>query len=98
MTPYGHESYAIEAVSRYWNAVVRDAATQSGDDNGPLAATVRYLHAHDDAPAPDPTFAARLWQELMDQPYRQAAPQEQPAGPARHRRLAPRWRRPSCRA
>jgi hypothetical protein len=94
MTPHDHESDAIDAVSRYWNALVRDAPTQSGDDNGPLAATVRYLHAQDDAPAPDPAFAARLWQELMDQPHREAVPREQPAGPARHREASRRWRRP----
>ncbi|MDI3340943.1 MAG: hypothetical protein QJR03_10475 [Sphaerobacter sp.] len=58
------EREPMDALDRYWDALV---AGETGDDDAldpALAAAVRELHARDDAPAPDPAFRARLGQRL----------------------------------
>jgi uncharacterized cupin superfamily protein len=81
------------AVSRFWDAVARGEPAGSGDLDPALAETVRRLHAADDAPGPDPTYARRLREDLMH-----ATTLPVPLDPTRHPmsngRAAPRpaWR------
>ncbi len=63
---------AAERLNRYWDDLLRDRAVHPGGPAAPaagldldLAAAVRRLHALDDAPAPDPVLAARLWPALV---------------------------------
>lgn len=55
---------AMEHLNRYWDEAVR-GRTAAADVDPALAATVQRLTAADDAPAPDPAFAAQLWQRLL---------------------------------
>lgn len=98
-----HDSDAVTALNDYWDTVVQDADTLARDDAAPpagmdasVAAAVRSLHTHDDTPLADAAFAARLWQELMDQSRPRTVPGELHArgarhGPARRVRVGP-WR------
>ncbi|MGE5620056.1 MAG: LolA family protein [Sphingomonadaceae bacterium] len=64
----GSEFETMERLNEYWDEIVRGTEGVPDRLDAPLAGTVRMIHALDDAPAPDPAFARRLWQELADEP------------------------------
>jgi hypothetical protein len=75
---------SIYHLKRFWDELVQGGpATPEPTALDPaLAATVRQLHARDDAPAADPTFAARLLEDLMDAPHVARLPRTTPIDPA----------------
>jgi hypothetical protein len=65
MATNGRYDEATAALRRYWDEVVQGQPTDPRDLDPALAATVRHLHARDDALGADPRFADRLLEELM---------------------------------
>jgi hypothetical protein len=51
---------------RYWDAIARGEPATPDDLDPDLAALIRRLHALPDVPPPDPTYARRLRESLMD--------------------------------
>lgn len=90
--PDAAERDAAERLNRIWDALPRGGedgrdgnvhpggrtAPWSDDPVAALGEAVRLLHARDDAPAPVPTYAARLWRDLLSPagtaPATEAAP------------------------
>jgi len=95
--PRADDGAAADRLNRAWDAAVRGAVVhpggRDGEDAGDLARAVARLHARDDAPPPDPVFAARLWAGLVAPPGGAASAQEPPprsaAVSARTLRLLP---------
>jgi DNA-binding beta-propeller fold protein YncE len=54
-----------EASDRFWDQASQGRAHAAGDLDPADAATIRYLHSHDDRPAPNPAFIRQLREELM---------------------------------
>ena len=67
MASNGRHDPTIPSLGRYWDAVAQGRPADPGELVPSLAATVRQLHARDDALGADPTFAARLLADLEDQ-------------------------------
>lgn len=59
-----NEQASLLAEERFWDAYVLDQPVPSDAIDPALAATIQHVHALDDAPPPDPAFAARLEREL----------------------------------
>src|SRR5215207_3358350 len=60
---------AAEQLSHHWDACGSDrpdTASPAADLDPTLIATITWLHAHDDARAPDPAYLNRLETTLMD--------------------------------
>src|SRR5215218_5728026 len=55
-----------ECIDQFWDQLTQGQADVAGDRDPADAATIRYLHAFDDRPGPDPTFRHRLREELMN--------------------------------
>jgi hypothetical protein len=51
---------------RFWDEIARGELARPGDLNPELAETIRWLHALDDVPPPDPIYATRLREGLMN--------------------------------
>ena len=62
----GPPDAVLLAEADYWDAVGRGDLAHSGEIDPSLAATIARLHALDAVPLPDPAFAARLEQSLID--------------------------------
>lgn len=54
----------VDRVNAAWDALVAGAPEPESALDPTLAATLRTLHALDDAPAPEAAFADRLWQQI----------------------------------
>src|SRR5688572_32793038 len=56
-----------QSMDRYWDEVFQGepAGSDLGALDPDLEATVRRVHALNVAPAADPAFASRLWEDLM---------------------------------
>jgi hypothetical protein len=52
----------------YWDALVSGAPAAETGLDAELAATIRDVHALDDAPAPDPSLMSAVWRELVGEP------------------------------
>lgn len=66
MTPFDAERQ-VDPLGHFWNEVVAGRPATPDDLDPALAATVRRVQVHGAAPAPDSAFAARLWEDLMNQ-------------------------------
>ncbi len=64
------ERRAVDALNRYWEGLLRDEHVPSPPPDAALGETVRRVHALPDAPGPDPSFVARLEEELMRPSWR----------------------------
>ncbi len=87
--PMGDPSHAVHELDAYWDNVVAGSVPRSEGVDPSLAAAVRHLHALDTAPAADPAFRARLWQELTAAPP--AATAVEPSPPRSSWRALPTW-------
>jgi DNA-binding beta-propeller fold protein YncE/mannose-6-phosphate isomerase-like protein (cupin superfamily) len=66
MTDQNHALPLEVALDRHWDAVLSGASSSLLDGTDPgLAATVRRVHALDNAADPRPNLAATLWEDLM---------------------------------
>ena len=65
MTP-GDDMERGESIDHFWDQITQDHADVASDRDPVDAATIRYLHAFDDRPGPDPAFRHRLREELMN--------------------------------
>jgi hypothetical protein len=61
----GHHDETASSLGRYWDELVQGRSVSPAELDPALAATVRTLHARDDALKADPRFADRLLEELM---------------------------------
>lgn len=81
--PRADDGAAADRLNRAWDAAVRGAdvhpSGRDGDPGGDFAVAVARFHARDNAPPPDPAFAARLWAGLVAPPDGAAPAQEPPS-------------------
>ena len=55
-----------EELRRFWDEIARGGPATPGDLDPEFAATIRRLHAMRDVPPPNPAYAKRLRESLMD--------------------------------
>jgi mannose-6-phosphate isomerase-like protein (cupin superfamily) len=63
LTP--EDTVNAEAIDRFWDQITEGHTDATPDLDPDHAATIRFLHAHDDRPQPNPTFRRHLRDELV---------------------------------
>jgi hypothetical protein len=80
-----------EAIDRFWDQIAEGHAGFAGDLDPADAATIRFLHARDDRPRPEPVFRSQLREELVSAPATSVSSRPSPLPLPNGRVSQPRW-------